>query len=101
MRELFVYYRVRSADAATALAAVQELQASLREIHPGLVARLLRRPEDVDASQTWMETYATDPRRDPAGVSPQLQAAIEAQAGAMLPPLAGPRHTEVFVACAS
>jgi len=101
MRELFVYYRVRADDAEAALPLVRGLQARLIEQHLGLVARLLRRPETNDGTQTWMETYAIDPGHAPEGVSAALQAAIEAEACALLPLLEGPRHTEVFLACAS
>jgi hypothetical protein len=100
MRELFVYYRVRASDAAAALASVQRLQALLSDRFPGLRARLLRRPDTADHElQTWMETYATDPPRD--GISAELQAAIEAEAGMIAPLIQGTRHVEVFVACAS
>ena len=99
MRELFVYYRVREADADAARAAVLGLQARLRARHPELRARLLRRPGAIDGRQTWMETYAVDPRHAPGGVDVELQAAIEAEAAAVLQPwLDGPRHTEVFIA---
>jgi hypothetical protein len=100
MRELFVYYRVRPADAPAALAAVRQLHAQLRHAYPGLRARLLHRPDDDKDLQTWMETYQTDPTRD--GMAADLQADIEARAHALLAPLLqGPRHTEVFIACAS
>jgi Domain of unknown function (DUF4936) len=101
MRELFIYYRVHSTDAAAAEVVVRALQARLREAYPALIVRLLCRPADVDDRQTWMETYATDPMRDPAGITADLQAAIEAQAHALLPLLDGPRHTEVFNLCVS
>lgn len=97
MRELFVYYRVRADDAEAALVLVRGLQAALMARHPGLVARLLRRPEETLGLQTWMETYAMAG----SGIEPALQAAIDAQAGTLTPLLDGPRHTEVFVACAS
>jgi uncharacterized iron-regulated membrane protein len=100
MRELFIYYRVHSADAAAANAAVKAFQAQLRAQYPALTARLMCRPEEVDGSQTWMETYATDPMRNPDGITAELQAAIEAQAQLQLPAFDGPRHTEVFIACA-
>jgi len=99
MRELFIYYRVRPADAVAALAAVQRLHAQLRSNHAGLCARLLRRPDDDHELQTWMETYATDPPHD--GISAELQAEIETGAGALAPFIQGTRHTEVFIACAS
>ena len=101
MRELFIYYRVRSAEALAARAAVL---ASLRHLcgqNPGLSARLLRRTEETDGHQTWMETYATDPLQDPAGITPALQADIESSAQPMSHCVEGSRHTEVFIACAS
>jgi hypothetical protein len=109
MRELFVYYRVRPSDAAATLAATQQLQARLRNRYPGLRTRLLRRPDtdtDTDTGhdhdhelQTWMETYATEPPQ--AGVSAEIQAAIEAEARVLASLIHGERHTEVFIACAS
>ena len=101
-RELFIYYQLRSIDAPSAQAAVQALQAQLREQHPQLQMRLLRRFEEGDdGRQTWMEIYSTDPMHDPAGITVELQAEIEARAGALLTLLAGPRHIEVFTACVS
>ena len=101
MRELFIYYRLRSIDAAAAQAAVHAIQAQLREQYPQLIPRLLRRPEEADGRQTWMETYATDPvrDRDRVGISAELQREIEARACVLMPLLDGPRHTEVFIAC--
>ena len=99
MRELFVYYRVRPADAVEALAAVRRLHAQLRSDRPGLCARLLRRTDDDHELQTWMETYATDPPHD--GISAEWQADIEASARVLAPFIQGTRHTEVFIACAS
>jgi Domain of unknown function (DUF4936) len=99
--ELFVYYRARVADAAPVQVAVEAMQARLRARHPALIARLLRRPEPQDECHTWMEAYATDPARAPAGIDASLQAAIDSAAAAELQPLlVGPRHTEVFRACA-
>ena len=97
-RELYVYYHVRSSAATNALAAVQRLQRDLRARHPGLIARLLRRPDAADGVQTWMETYALDPARAAHGIDAALQADIEAHAGALQPLLGGPRHVEVFIA---
>ena len=101
MRELYVYYRVRSVDATAAEAQVSRLQADLRAMTPGLGARLLRRPGDVDGRQTWMEIYAIDPAVDAAGVSPALEGVIEARAAERLTCIDGSRHVEVFMACAS
>lgn len=100
MRELFIYYRVESMQADAARAAVAGFQAALRQRFPSLQTRLLRRPEEVDGRQTWMETYATDPMHDPDGVSTEMQTAIEQAAARLSPWLAGSRHTEVFIACA-
>lgn len=98
MRELFIYYRIEAAGASTALATVRAFQQRLRESHPGLVARLLRRTDEPSDTETWMETYSFDGR---AGVSPELQQQIEAEAAALFPHLAGSRHTEAFAPCAS
>ena len=101
MRELFVYYRVAAAQAAQAVAAVLAMQAQLECAHPQLRMRLLRRPETVGGQQTWMETYATDAAATPEGIDARLQAAIESAAAALQPWIASPRHTEVFIPCAS
>lgn len=96
MRELFVYYRVRPADAAAAGVEVRHLQATLRAQHPGLQARWLQRPVEPDQAQTWMETYAIA-----GGIGADLQAQIDSAAAVLLPFIDGPRRTEVFVACVS
>jgi hypothetical protein len=96
MRELFIYYRIPTAAAGTALDAALALQARLRQRHPALTARLLRRPDEANDLQTWMETYAL-----PAGISPALEAEIADEARVLAAFIAGPRHTEVFVPCAS
>lgn len=99
MRVLFIYYRIEARGATRARAAVQALQAQLLERHAGLAAQLMRRDDDEHSEmQTWMEIYSFD---GPGGVSPALQAQIEAAAGVLAPLLAGPRHTEAFVPCAS
>ena len=99
MRELFVYYKVRAGRAVSAFARVRRMQACLTVRHAGLTTRLLRRPETTSGAQTWMEIYTVDPWHAPAGVGLELQAAIDAEAVALLPWLDGPRHTEVFIAC--
>jgi hypothetical protein len=104
MRELFIYYRLRSIDAETARGLVFEFQAQLRTQYPQLMARLLHRPDPNDEAgewQTWMETYSTEPMREPAGVTAELQAEIEAKATVLARLLDGPRHIEVFTACVS
>ena len=97
MRELFVYYRVRPADARAARAAVLAFHAGLMQRHPTLKARLLRRPESVQPEQTWMETYATDAPAGSAGITASMQADIETSAQEALALfIQGARHTEVF-----
>lgn len=102
MRELFIYYRLQSIHAAAAEALVIGFQAQLRNQYPTLIPRLLRRSDTGgDGQQTWMETYSTDPMREPAGVTAEHESAIAAQAAVLAPLLDGPRHTEVFTACVS
>ena len=101
MRELFVYYRVPATDADAARVEVRALHAELRASMPALRLRLLRRPGESAGQQTWMEIYATDPSIQPAGIGEEQQARIEAVAARMLTRIAGPRHVEVFIACAS
>lgn len=86
-RRLYVYYRVPEPALAATVTAVRAMQATLAAAHPGLQAELLRRPELRDGEVTLMETYAAA-----AGISPALQAAIDAAARA----LPQPRHTESF-----
>jgi len=104
LREIFVYYLVDVAAAATLAVAVRDAQAALVRRHPGLVARLLEReqperPEQRDdagdATQTWMETYAFDGERD-AGIGPDLQLLIESEMAATVTGRVGARHVEVF-----
>ncbi|MDP9045755.1 MAG: DUF4936 family protein [Pseudomonadota bacterium] len=97
MREVYVYYQLRSADAHAAGSAVLDFQARLCTRYATLTARLLRRPEATDERQTWMEVYATDRSRAPDGVTEDMQSAIAAAASALEPWLIGARHTEVFV----
>lgn len=101
MRELFIYYRVRPEHATGARAAVRGMQACLCERHPALRARLLQRPAEPAALQTWMEAYSADTAALPGGVDAALQAEIATASLALAAWIDGPRHTEVFVACAS
>ena len=98
-RELFIYYRVTLADAPALQAQVLAFQQSLTADHPGLMARLLRRPEPADGWQTWMETYTMPGHAD--GVTEALQHEIARVAAAASDELRNtPRHVEVFVPCA-
>ncbi len=96
-RELFVYYRVADANSAAAGDAIGGMQRRLVDAHPGLVARVLRRPESNDSVQTWMEAYALPGR----GIDAALEAAIALAARAMAGSIIGERHVEVFVEGAS
>jgi len=98
VRELFIYYRIDSANADEAFAAITQMQRLLRERRPGLAARLLRRLDPPTPTQTWMEIYSLD---DAAGVSPELEAEIAGHAAVLERFFCGPRHTEVFAPCAS
>ncbi|MBL0726666.1 DUF4936 family protein [Piscinibacter sp. HJYY11] len=95
MRELFIYYRATQENASVLHAQVSRMQTELRVRHPGLQARLLRRPEAADGLHTWMETYSS-----PDGIDGALQAAIEHAALSLAPWIEGARHTERFDACA-
>jgi hypothetical protein len=96
MRELFIYYRVHVALAAEARDAVRAMQRELRTAHSTLVARLLTRPQ-ADGAETWMETYALDPRRESTtGIDAQIESEITQRAAVLLPFIDGPRHHEFF-----
>jgi hypothetical protein len=101
MRELYIYYRVDQENAAAAHAAVAVLHESLRARHPAVRARLLIRIDTTHGSETWMETYSTDPLRYADGISIAMQSDIEAGAARLARLIQGPRHTEVFFTCAS
>ena len=96
--ELFVYYRVAPARAGETSAAVHTMQAMLTSAHPGLQARLLRRPEVSQDRLTFMEVYAQPLAA--GGVDTRLRAEIEAAATVLAPWIDGARHTEVFEPCA-
>jgi hypothetical protein len=97
MRELFIYYRVRNADAGAACNAVMAMHDALRSSHAGLRARLLiRREDDV---QTWMETYSS--AAGSPGIDAALEALIEAHAKGLAPFIDGARHVEAFNATTS
>ena len=99
MRELFIYYRVPFAHAHELRHAVQEWHRSLMQRYPELTVRLLHRAESP--LDTWMETFATDPRRSPDGVSAELQEHIVGEAQRFAGWIEGARHVEVFHACVS
>ncbi|MBY0468564.1 MAG: DUF4936 family protein [Burkholderiaceae bacterium] len=105
-RELYVYYRVATHHADALRLAVSAMHDRLRQAHPGLQARLLRRTEALAGEDTWMETYAVPASigvpvvAGAEGVGDALCARIEHEASAWQHLRAGPRHTEVFEPCA-
>lgn len=96
MRELFVYYRVREADAAAAREAVGAMQNELRSAHPELRARLLTRQGAGAGAQTWMETYSLGTGSQ--GVDAAFEALIETRAASLAGFIDGSRHVEAFSA---
>lgn len=88
--DLYIYYKVKQADAASLLAAVVAMQTSLAQRH-GVACQLKRRPETSEGLQTWMEVYAVTPE----GFAAALQQAV-AEAG-VDQYTTGLRHTEVFM----
>lgn len=87
--DLYIYYKVKDADAASLQAAVIAMQARLVQRH-GVAGQLKRRPETRDGVQTWMEVYPATPE----GFAAMLDSAVH-EAG-VLAWTAGLRHTEVF-----
>ena len=89
MIDLYVYYKVREADAPALAPRVRALQAQVAQQH-GVFPQLKRRPEARDGLQTWMEVYpcvAADfpARLDAAAHSADLAGLID-----------GPRRAEIF-----
>jgi len=92
-RELFVYWKVERVRGAEAQAAATHMLQALRLSQPALQACLMRRAEEAGDKLTFMETYSALP----GGVTPALQAAIEAAAADALAAFEGlARHVEVF-----
>jgi hypothetical protein len=89
MIDLYVYYKVRSVDAARLAPLVRAMQVQLAT-DEGVRGQLKRRPEEKDGLQTWMEIYP-----DVAdGVAGLLATAA---AGAGFDGLIdGPRRVEIF-----
>jgi hypothetical protein len=85
MIDLYVYYKVREADAGALAPRVRALQAQV-----GLSAQLKRRPDVRDGLQTWMEVYP--------GVAADFPARLDAAAHAagLEALIAGPRRAEIF-----
>jgi hypothetical protein len=96
VRELFVWYRVDRRNAAAARVEVEAMQRTLERAIHGLQARLLIR-HDAD-HETWMETYARQPRAagGRAGVDDAAESAIAAASLPLRRLLASDRHVEAF-----
>ena len=93
---LYIYYRVRAADAPQLITAVRDLQANWRSELPGLDCTLSQRVDDSESHLTLMETYA-----HPQGLSPEWQRTIEAGVERRLGGwIDGERHVERFEPCA-
>jgi hypothetical protein len=99
-RELFIYWRVASADLAEAMAALHRFHDRLRQMYPGLQAgRYLRSDRagatsgaDADQAATVLETYA-----DGQGVDEAMAATIRTEGESALGRLAlGQRTVEAF-----
>jgi hypothetical protein len=93
-RELYVYYRVPQAQWRAAADAAAAWQRELCDTRPGLIARVLRRPDVRDDAVTLMETYAFEP--DSGAFDDALQAAVEHGAPPLRAWLIGERHVELF-----
>ena len=93
-RELYVYYRVAPAHWRAAADAASAWQRELSSAHPGLIARVLRRPGARDEPVTLMETYAFEPNT--GAINDALQVVIERGAPPLPSWLIGERHVEPF-----
>ncbi|EKU79767.1 MULTISPECIES: DUF4936 family protein [Massilia] len=89
MVDFYVYYKVRSIDAAR-LAPLVHAMARRLEQDAGVRVALKRRPEDKDGLQTWMEVYP--------GVTEGFEAVLAqvVDDAGISPYLAGPRRLEIF-----
>jgi hypothetical protein len=88
--DLYIYYKVKEAQAPALLPQVQAMQRMLAREH-GVATALKRRPEAQDGRQTWMEIY-----RDAPGAFEDALARALANTGigALID---GGRHTETFM----
>ncbi|MDY0975697.1 DUF4936 family protein [Massilia sp. CFBP9012] len=89
MVDLYVYYKVRSIDAARLAPLVHAMGRHLAQ-DAGVQVQLKRRPEDKDGLQTWMEVY---PGVTDAFDAVLRRAVVDAGIEALL---AGPRRLEIF-----
>lgn len=90
---VYVYYRVPSVRRDAAWQAVSAMQARLVLAHPGLLARIMCRADNLadEGSETWMETY-----EHPRGVPHACLDSLTMLSSDLPAALPGPRHVEVF-----
>ena len=88
---LFIYYKVDPACAEAFEIAARQMQATLKQTHAGLKARLWIRTDPHGSGQTWMETY-----EHPQGVTQAVAGMIEQLAQALPDGQMSPRHSEMF-----
>lgn len=96
MHELYIYYRVKAADALPFLEAVGRLRKDIALLRPGMRMRMLRRDEVTGEPEhhTWMEIHDHPGQ----GIDAMAQQSIEALAARHLAGLiVGTRHVERFV----
>lgn len=91
-----VYYRVPESAWEQASAAVTEFQRLLRQNHPELSARVLRRSQARGGQVTLMEIYSLDRAQHPDGIDAAWQARIEGAAVVLRRWQQGERHVEWF-----
>lgn len=88
--DFFVYYRVRACDVMNLLPRVSALLTEAGAVF-GMSTKLMRRPDEDNGIQTWMETYADVP----PGFDEWLRSAPERHG--VLQYTSGQRHVERFV----
>jgi hypothetical protein len=88
--DLYIYYKVREAQAPALLPQVLAMQRTLAQEH-GVATGLKRRPEAQDGRQTWMEIY----QHAPQAFTESLARALGSTGIGTL--IDGGRHTEIFV----
>jgi len=89
--QVFVYYRLRAADSAQALAVFRSLLSSLAAEGLNVASLQLLQRQDSDSSlPTWMEVYGPD-LAEPLALKARF-------AAVMAPFVQGLRHRELFTA---
>ncbi|WP_443113275.1 DUF4936 family protein [Herbaspirillum seropedicae] len=87
--DLYIYYRVGTAQASSLFGKIKGVQARL-----GIAGALKRRPGEQDGLQTWMEIYPDIPPAQADAFSRTLAQALEDSGAAAL--ISGERHVEQF-----